>query len=174
MRPRRLFTFVSSPLPPTTARHLSLCVALYTHTRCAHISTETYGGFCPVIWHIFDVESKKKRKKDKMSERVGRGGRGSNLGFPLQWKALFVEHPHAHTHSHNHPSISTLQPLPSLPSKAWVDFSLNAIRNVTGPIHGQMEGWLCGWRPMPSLENDRNLACRWRSGQTLKDLIKEE
>lgn len=170
MRPRRLFTFVSSPLPPTTARHLSLCVALYTHTHGVHtyplkpmgVSAQSFGTFLML---------NQKKKKDKMSERVGRG---SNLGFPLQWKALFVEHPHAHTHSHNHPSISTLQPLPSLPSKAWVDFSLNAIRNVTGPIHGQMEGWLCGWRPMPSLENDRNLACRWRSGQTLKDLIKEE
>lgn len=170
MRPRRLFTFVSSPLPPTTARHLSLCVALYTHTHtvCTHIHWNLW-GFLPS--HLAHFWCWIKKKKDKMSERVGRG---SNLGFPLQWKALFVEHPHAHTHSHNHPSISTLQPLPSLPSKAWVDFSLNAIRNVTGPIHGQMEGWLCGWRPMPSLENDRNLACRWRSGQTLKDLIKEE
>ena len=103
-------------------------------------------------------------KKDKMRERGGsRGGRGSNLGFPLQWKALFVEHSSATSPPFslqlNPPSISTL------PSKARVDFSLNAIRNVTGPIHGQMEAWLCGWRPIPSLENDRNLGCGWRSGR---------
>ena len=40
-----------------------LCDTLQTHT---HTET-TPRDFCPVIWHIFDVES----KKDKMGERAG-------------------------------------------------------------------------------------------------------
>lgn len=70
--------------------------------------------------------------------------RGSNLDFPVRRKALFVElsspgPPPLHPHPSIHP-YPPFQTLPSLPSKARLDFSLNAIRNVTAPIHGQMEG----------------------------------
>lgn len=51
------------------------------------------------------------------------------------------------------PPPTPIQPyIPPPSSRARVDFSLNAIREVTGPIHEQMEGWP---------ENGRNLGCRW-------------
>jgi len=56
-------------------------------------------------------------------------------------KALFVEHSSLNPPSPTPiPPYPPIQPLLSLPLRSLVDFSLNAIRNVTGPIHGQMEG----------------------------------
>lgn len=135
---------------------LSTYTHTHTHWKPLGVSAQSFGTFLML-------------NQKRLNERARRewGGRGSILGFPLQWKALFVEHscakltpPPPQT---SPPSYPPFIPLPSLPSKARADFSLNAIRNVTGPIHGQMEDWLCGWRPIPSLENDRNLGCRWRS-----------
>ena len=103
-----------------------------------------------------------KRQNERARREQGREREQSRLSTPVKgtlcW-ALLCNPPPPFSLQLNPPSIFTL------PSKAPVDFSLNAIRNVTGPIHGQMEGWLCGWRPIPSLENDRNLGCGWRSGR---------
>lgn len=133
-----------------------LCDTFHTDTHTRPLKTS--GGFCPVIWHIFDVESKK--TKWESEEGAGREREQSRLSTPVKgtlcW-ALLCNPPF-------NPPLPPYPPFIPLPSKARVDFSLNAIRNVTGPIHGQMESWLCGWRPIPLLENDRNLGCRWRSG----------
>lgn len=128
-----------------------LCDTFHTHTPI-----EDLWGFLPSHLAHFWCWI----KKDKMRERGG-GGEGereqSRLSTPVKgtlcW-ALLCKPPPSQPSLRIHPSS------PSLPSKARADFSLNAITNVTGPIHGQMEGW----RPIPSLENDRNLGCRWRSG----------
>lgn len=154
--------------PDYSSSPSSLHVCFLSHRNHCHLRpTDTSVVFCPVIWHIFDVESKKKKKKTKWETARERG---NNLRSPLQWKALFVEHSCVnpqYCHHHHHPPFPPLLLpcllLSSLLSKAWVDFSLNAIRKVTGPIHGQMEGWLSVWRPIPSVENDRNPSCRWRS-----------
>lgn len=152
--------------PDYSSSPSSLHVCFLSHRNHCHLRpTDTSVVFCPVIWHIFDVESKKKKTKWETARE-----RGNNLCSPLQWKALFVEHSCVnpqYCHHHHHPPFPPLLLpcllLSSLLSKAWVDFSLNAIRKVTGPIHGQMEGWLSVWRPIPSVENDRNPSCRWRS-----------
>lgn len=104
------------PPYPLSATHLFLCVWLRPHiaqTHTQHCDTETGQpprGFCPVIWHIFDVNS----KRTKWENAGGVGEQRSNLGFPLLWKTLFVEHSSLNHPTHKHIPTS-LHPPPPFP-----------------------------------------------------------
>lgn len=166
-------TFVA-PFPFNCNTPVPLCNTLATHTH-AYTPPHTHRNWTkkPQLHQRF-LPSHLAHfwcwiKKDKMRER-GAGKQREQSGLPnpvkgsLCW-TLLSQHTHKHTPTHTPPRTHThtrthmplcihpSHPLLSLPPKAWVDFSLNAIRNVTSPIHGLMEGLAV------RLQNDRNPGC---------------
>lgn len=107
--PNRLFALCSAHRCHLKPQDTCPFVWHFKHTRTLHTHRlKTSGGFCPVIWHIFDVESKKTKWESEEGEEAilafHSSERHSLLSTPV-----YPSTPHPHSHR-----------APSPPKPGWI------------------------------------------------------